>query len=446
MTNGFLTVLPEGQQFVLSNATIPTVLCDGLTGGKDGLAAADIAIENGRIAQIAPVGLMSSGAPVVDLKGGMVWPTFADLHTHLDKGHIWDRNPNPTGDFDGAIEAVRADRNGRWSAEDVGARMEFSLRTAYAHGTRLIRTHIDSIAPQHSISFPVFAEMRDRWKDRITLQAAALFPLELIADEAYFADLTATIVRHGGLMGGLTQMGPDLDWQLDTLMKTAARHGIDIDLHVDETADKEVLTLKTIAEAKLRNGFEGTVTVGHCCSLARQDDDVAKATIELVAKADLAVVSLPMCNMYLQDRHAGRTPRWRGVTLINELAAAGVRTAISSDNTRDPFYAYGDLDPVEVIREGIRILHLDHPLDTTARYVTRTPADIMGRPDIGRIAVGAPADLVLFTARRWSEFLSRPQADRIVMRAGKLIDRTLPDYRELDALLGGEPVSAELLA
>ena len=62
-------------------------------------------------------------------------------------------------------------------------------------------------------------------------------------------------------------------------------------------------------------------------------------------------------------------------------------------------------------------------------------ADIAGRRDIGRIGVGLPADLVLFSARRWSEFLSRPQADRIVMRNGMGIDRSLPDYRELDPLM-----------
>ncbi len=59
----------------------------------------------------------------------------------------------------------------------------------------------------------------------------------------------------------------------------------------------------------------------------------------------------------------------------------------------------------------------------------------MGLPERGRIAVGSPADLVLFTGRNYSELLSRPEADRIVLRAGRPIDRTLPDYRELDDLM-----------
>lgn len=429
--------LPAADRYVLTNATLPAVTVDGFAGpaGREGLIGADIVIANGKIEALLPAGTAPHDLPAADLDGGMAWPRFADMHTHLDKGHIWDRRPNPTGDFSGALDAVRTDRESCWSAADVRTRMEFSLKTAYAHGTGLIRTHLDSLPPQHRISFEVFSEMRDAWRDRIALQAVALFPLDMITDEAFFGDLTDVVASHGGLLGGVTYLMPDLEAHLDKLFRTASERGLDIDLHVDETQDHEVLTLKTIAEAKIRNGFEGAVTVGHCCSLARQNDELAKATIDVVAKAGLSVVSLPMCNMYLQDRAPNRTPRYRGVTLFHELAAADIPTAISSDNTRDPFYAYGDLDAVEVFREGVRILHLDHPLDEAARVVTRSPADILGRADHGRIAAGLPADLVLFSARRWSEFLSRPQADRIVVRNGKGIDRSLPDYRDLDPLM-----------
>ncbi|MBY5819137.1 cytosine deaminase [Rhizobium leguminosarum] len=436
MTYSFISP-PNAARFVLSNATVPAVTLDHVAVPvTEGLATVDIVVSDGMIAAIRPAGAAPADYARTDLKDGMVWPCFADIHTHLDKGHIWPRQANPDGSFMGALDAVRADREANWSAADVKRRMEFSLRSAYAHGTSLIRTHLDSLAPQHRISFEVFAEIRDAWKDRIALQAVALFPLDAMADSTFFADLVTTIRQTGGLLGGVTRMGPELVWQLDTLFRTAAEQGLDVDLHVDETDDRGAETLKEIAEAVLRNGFEGKVTAGHCCSLARQDEDTAARTVELVAKAGIAVIALPMCNMYLQDRYPGRTPRWRGVTLFKELAAAGVATAVASDNTRDPFYAYGDLDPVEVFREAVRILHLDHPLDTAARVVTISPAAIVGRPYKGRIAAGDPADLVLFSARRWSEFLSRPQSDRVVLRRGKVIDRSLPDYRELDSVVG----------
>ncbi len=428
--------LPNAPHFVLANAKLPAITVEGFSApAKEGLIAADLVIANGKVESILTPGTAPAALPRTDLRDGMVWPCFVDMHTHLDKGHIWERRRNPDGSFMGALENVGADRAANWSAGDVRARMEFSLKTAYAHGSKLIRTHLDSIPPQHDISFEVFSEIREEWKDKIALQAVALLPLESVLDPTVFGDIVAVTKRYGGLLGGATRLLPDFEKILETLFRAASDNGLDIDLHVDETEDKQVLTLKTIAEIKLKTGFKGAVTVGHCCSLARQDDDLAKRTIDLVAEAGLSVVSLPMCNMYLQDRHAGRTPRWRGVTLFHELAAAGIKTAVSSDNTRDPFYAYGDLDGVEVFREAVRILHLDHPLDEAARVVTTTPADILGRPDIGRIAAGAPADLVLFSARRWSEFLSRPQADRIVMRNGMGIDRRLPDYRDLDPIL-----------
>ncbi|MBR0554751.1 cytosine deaminase [Ciceribacter sp. L1K23] len=436
MMPAFVPHLPKADRFALRNATLPSVTVDGFQAPTcEGLLSADIVISGGKIEALLPAGSAPADLPSTDLDESMVWPCFVDMHTHLDKGHIWPRSPNPTGDFPGALETVKADREARWNAGDVRARMEFALRTAYAHGTKLIRTHLDSLAPQHRISFEVFSEVRDAWAGKIDLQAVALFPFDQIGDEAFFKDLIEVIVAHNGLLGGVTRMEGNLDAGLDLLFRTAADNGLDIDLHVDETQDKEVLTLKSIAEAKLRNRFEGAVTVGHCCSLTRQDADVAKYTIDKVAEARISVVSLPMCNMYLQDRQPGRTPHYRGVTMFKELAAAGVPTAVSSDNTRDPFYAYGDLDAVEVFREAVRIIHLDHPLDDAARVVTRSPADILGRPDVGRIAAGLPADLVIFSARRWSEFLSRPQADRIVMRNGMGIDRSLPDYRELDPLM-----------
>ncbi|MCX5580033.1 cytosine deaminase [Kaistia terrae] len=436
MTNGFAAV-PDTDRYVLANATLPSVTVDGFEGIDvgEGLMVADIVVADGKIEALRPAGSVSD-LPVFDLDEGQVWPCFVDMHTHLDKGHIWARAENPTGSFADALAAVDADRNANWTTADVRARMEFSLRSAYAHGTKLIRTHIDCVPPQFPASWPAFAEARDAWAGRVDLQGVALSPIELYLDETVRHRLTETVAQYGGVLGGFTYMIPGLETALDHLFAMASENGFDIDLHVDETADPNARSLAAIAEAAIRTSYEGQVTVGHCCSLACQDEGEADRTMDLVAEAGLAVVSLPMCNLYLQDRHPDRTPRWRGVTLLTEMEERGIRTAVASDNTRDPFYAYGDLDAVEVFREAVRILHLDHPLDGAARVVTTNPAAILRRPDVGRIRVGDPADLVLFRGRTWSEFLSRPQSDRTVLRYGKVIDRTLPDYRELDSLFG----------
>ncbi|MGO4123784.1 cytosine deaminase [Inquilinus sp. YAF38] len=434
---GFAT-LPEARRYRLTNATVPACLAEGadLQPDRDGLALADLTIDGGILTTIRSAGSPEpDNLPALDLDRGMVWPAFVEAHTHLDKGHIWPRAPNPDGSFDGALFTVRADSAANWSEQDVRTRMAFSLRCAFAHGTRLIRSHIDSSPPQHRISWPVFAELRVEWAGRIELQGSALVGIDRVLEDPYFDDLSQTVRAHGGILGAVTYPVPGLETGIDRLFGHAIEHGLDLDFHADETGDPAVRTLALIAEAAIRHRFRGRVLVGHCCSLARQPEDVIDRTLDLVAEAGLAVVSLPMCNMYLQDRRAGATPRWRGVTLLHEMKARGIPVMVSSDNTRDPFYAYGDLDALEVYAQATRILHLDHPVGDWPRAVTATPAEVLGRPEFGRLEAGGGADLVLLRARSWTELLSRPQADRIVVRNGRAVDTTPPDYRELDTLL-----------
>ncbi len=222
---------------------------------------------------------------------------------------------------------------------------------------------------------------------------------------------------------------------LDALFALAERRGWDLDFHVDETADPAARSLGVIAdtalEARLRRPRSWSAIAARW---PRQDDGERERVIEKVARAGIAVVSLPMCNMFLQDRHAGRTPRWRGVTALHELKAAGVATMIASDNTRDPFYAYGDLDMLEVWREGVRILHLDYPLRRLGRRRSQPRRRARWGSRRRALRVGEPADMILTHARDFTELFSRPQADRTRRCApARPLAAAPPAYRDLDA-------------
>lgn len=427
--------IPASGAFTLANARLHSSLTPGLQAASDaeGFVLADVAVAGGKITSI---GAAAPGGDAIDLAGRIVLPCFVDCHTHIDKGHIWPRRPNPDGTFLGALEAADADREGRWTAQDLARRMDFSLRSAYAHGTKALRTHIDSIPPQEDISWPVFEAMRDKWRGRIELQAACLFGIERVGHKDWFDGLVGRVAAARGVLGAVTYMAPDLDALLDIMFAAATKHGLDLDFHADETDALEAVSLREIAQAALRHRFDGKILVGHCCSLARQPDREVKETLDTVAKAGLTVVSLPLCNLYLQDRRTdGTTPRWRGVTLLHEMKARGGAVAVASDNTRDPFYAYGDLDMLEVYRAATRILHLDHPVADWPRAVTATPAEVMRLDRAGTLSAGGPADFIVFKGRSWTELLSRPESDRIVVRGGRAIDTTLPDYAELDGLM-----------
>ncbi|RWD60185.1 MAG: cytosine deaminase [Mesorhizobium sp.] len=431
-------MIPVSTSYHLANVRVHRSLTPGLaaTFDADGFALADMTVANGKISSIVAHGKSKALAEAVDLGGRIVLPCFVDCHTHIDKGHIWPRKPNPDGTFMSALNATGADRAARWNAEDVARRMDFSLRSAYAHGTKALRTHLDSVAPQEEISWPVFETMRETWRGRIDLQAACLLGIEGVRDKAWFERLAKRVAVAKGVLGVVTYMVPDLEELLDQVFAQAIKHGLDLDFHADETDDVAAISLKKIAEASLWNGFDGNILVGHCCSLSRQPDLEVLDTLDKVAKAGLAVVSLPMCNLYLQDRRNNQTtPRWRGVTLLHEMKARGIKVAVASDNTRDPFYAYGDLDMLEVYRMATRILHFDHPVGDWPKAVAATPAEVMRLEGVGTLAVGGNADFIVFKGRNWTELLSRPESDRIVVRDGRAIERKLPDYAELDELM-----------
>ncbi|WP_338019916.1 cytosine deaminase [Seohaeicola sp. 4SK31] len=414
--------LPQAPRLRLDNLTVPACLI----GQGAGLTRIGLTIADGRIVD-------GPGDVTVDMRGAMVFPGFTDMHTHLDKGHIWPRAANPDGSFMGALTTVSADREAHWTAEDVRRRMDFALRCAYGHGTTAIRTHLDSIAPQDSISWPIFREMRAEWAGRIALQASCLVGVDRADMDGDFVKTADIVAASGGVLGMVTYPVPDIRERLRGFFRLASERGLEVDFHADETGDPDVATLRLIAETVLETGFDAPVTVGHCCSLAVQDAAECERTLDLVAKAGLNIVSLPMCNLYLQARQTGRTPRWRGLTVVHEMKARGINVSFASDNTRDPFYAYGDLDMLEVMREATRIGHLDHADPDWVNAFLANPARACGFA-APSLTPGAPADLVITRARDWSELFSRPQSDRIVLRAGRVIDRTLPDYAELDDL------------
>ena len=416
--------LPEAPRLRLTNLRAPACLL----GAEGDLAPIDLMIADGRIVEPGPAD------QEVDMGGRLVFPCFTDAHTHIDKGHIWARSPNPDGTFMGALTTVGEDRAARWSAEDVRRRADFALRCAWAHGTKNLRTHLDSIPPQEDISWSVFRELREDWAGCIELQAVCLVGVDFVDATPVWRKLARVVKQAGGVLGTVTYPVPDVARRLDVFFETAGTHALDADFHCDETLDPASATLREVALAAKRTGYTGMINCGHCCSLSTQDEAEALKTLDLCAEAGISITSLAMCNMYLQDRHAGCTPRNRGVTLVHEARARGIPVIFASDNTRDPFYAYGDLDMIEVMREATRIAHLDHSRGDWPEAFLTAPAAACGF-DLPSLAPGAPADLVITRARSWTELFARPQTDRIVLRGGRAIDRTLPDYAELDDLM-----------
>ncbi len=412
--------------FVLRDVRVPATFL-GAPGDEQ---PCDIGIDAGTIRFVEPTAARTP-CDWAEVRPGraLAWPCLVEPHTHLDSSHIWPRSPNADGSFGGAAQAIVADRETHWTAADMRARMHFGLRTAFAHGVRAMRTHLASQNDTIEKRWEIFADLRAEWAGRIELQAASLISTEALADPALRDRVVGVVRRHGGVLGAFAPLTPDLDVRLAELFDLAERHGLPLDFHADETSDPRSDVLARIAV--LAEGRGIPVLVGHCCSLAAQHEGDAARTLDAVAAAGVAIVTLPGCNLYLQDRAPGRTPRRRGVTLLHEMAARGIPVCIGGDNVRDPFHPYGDFDPIESFRDAVRIAHLDHPIGAWPQAVTGAAGAIIGTP--AALAPGQPADLILFAAGSLNELLARPGCRRTLIRGGRIVTADLPDYGELHA-------------
>lgn len=412
-------------------ARIPVALAPGLPGDAQGFCRGWVQVAGGRIAAVGQ-GAPPPG-PLVDAGARLLLPGLVDCHTHIDKGLVEARAPNPDGSFAGALAAAAQDAACHDSEDDLRRRAEFQLRCAHAHGTVALRSHADAHPDRFAHRWGVLRELAQDWRGRLEVQLCPFAGQD--APEGFLERLAA---ERPDALSLFVQARPELDGFLDRAVALAERHGLALDFHADETTDPQADAVERIAAALIRHRFQGRVLIGHAVALALKPHDVLARIAEMLARTGATVVALPACNLHLMDRQPGRTPRLRGVAPVAELRAAGVPVALASDNVRDPFHAYGDLDMVEIWRDAMRFLQLDHPVADWPQAVAPVPAHAMGLARRGLIAAGEPADLILLPARNWSEFGARPQTHRIVLRAGQPIDPTPPDPAELDGLPGME--------
>ncbi len=420
--------LPDGD-YLLRDALIPAAVAQGLPGApcldvlRQGLVHADIAVRKGRFTRAEP----GCDLPQVALNGRILLPRFVDLHVHVDKAYTVGRTGFSSDGLGAAVQLSMGDLPNR-TPEDLRARMERSLRNAESMGTRALRTHLDTWDnPETSASWAAWADVSARWQDRLHLQAVALTALFRVEDPA-FERRAAAVAERGAILGAFVDTGTATPERLDRLLGIAAQHGLDLDLHVDESIDPNANGLRELAEAVLRNDFPGRVVAGHCCALAQMPEAERDALIALVARTGIEVVSLPATNAFLQDRQPGHGGRLRGLAPVQELAAAGVPVSFATDNVRDAFYPYGSYDLLEAQRSGVMLAQLEADAGDWIAATTATPAAAMGLSETGRLVAGGAADGVLFDARDWADLFSGTTLPRQVLKAGQPLVQTPPSH------------------
>ena len=380
----------------------------------------DIEIADGLISGVHDTDTTPGDAPVDDLGGWLVLPALAEPHAHLDNALIAEMVPNLRGDLQGAFEAGDvAAAAGKITHDGMVARAIQAIELLLVHGVTAVRSHVAVGGDFGARNVVAMQEAKSHFRGLIDIQLVALAISPMTGPEGADnrAALAAAVEAGVDLIGGCPHLDPDGPGLIETAIRVATEAGLGIDLHVDETLDPAVLTLRDLARQVQDSGFEHPVTASHCVSLGMQNSEVQAEVAKEVAEAGMSVFCLPQTNLFLQGRdHSSATPR--GLTALGALHDAGVLVAAGADNVQDIYNQVGRSDPLET---AALLVMAGHQLaDDAYRMVSNDVREGIGLPRVDH-APGAPADLLVINAASPREAIADAPMSRRVYHRGELV-------------------------
>jgi cytosine/creatinine deaminase len=386
--------------------------------------AVDIGCAGGKIAEIAPH-LAAEARETIDAKGYLVAPPFVDCHFHMDATlSLGIPRLNQSGTLLEGI-ALWGELKPLLSHEAVIERALRYCDLAVSQGLLAIRSHVD-VCDDRLVGVEALLEVKKRVKPYLDLQLVA-FP-----QDGYFRSPTAARNVERALDMGVDAVGgiphfertmADGAASVRALCEIAARRGLLVDMHCDETDDPMSRHIETLACETQRLGLHGRVAGSHLTSMHSMDNYYVSKLIPLMAEARVAAIANPLINITIQGRH-DTYPKRRGMTRVPELRAAGVLSAFGHDCVLDPWYSLGNADMLDVAAMGIHVAPMTsrEAMRWAFDAVTENPAKIMRLAGYG-LAKDANADMVILQARDPIEAI-RLGANRLfVIRRGKVVAR-----------------------
>jgi len=217
----------------------------------------------------------------------------------------------------------------------------------------------------------------------------------------------------------------------------AARRGLMVDLHCDESDDPLSRHVETLAFEAQRLGLRDRATGSHLTSMHSMDNYYVSKLLPLIAESGICAVSNPLINLTLQGRHDSY-PRRRGMTRVAEMRALGIPVALGQDCVMDPWYSLGGADMLDVAHMAVHGAPMTsrEAIRWTFDAVTEIPARILGLDGYG-LRVGSNADMVLLQATDPIEAVRLRATRLLVIRQGRIIARA--PARETELSLPGRP-------
>lgn len=411
---------------IIRNANLP-----------DGRRGWDIAVQEGRVKELTPA-ISAPARKEIDAAGCLVTPPFVDSHFHMDSALSYGRpRVNRSGTL---LEGIQlwGELKPQLTVESIKERARKLCQWAIARGTLAIRSHVDVGDPQ-MLAVKALLEIRREFKPYLDLQLVA-FP-----QDGYFRlpanreNMVRALDMGVDVVGGIPHFErtmADGAESVTALCELAARRGLMVDMHCDESDDPLSRHIETLACQAQRLGLQARVTGSHLTSMHSMDNYYVSKLIPLMAEAGVHAVANPLINITLQGRH-DTYPKRRGMTRVKELMQAGVNVAFGHDCVMDPWYPLGSHDMLEVAHMGLHVAQMTGTEEMHRLFgaVTINGAKTLGLEGYG-LEPGCFADLVVLQAGDPVEALRLKPARLFVIRRGEVIAETAAVASRLS--LGGQ--------
>jgi cytosine/creatinine deaminase len=416
----------------------------------DGRTNMSIVVNAGRIDDVLP-GFDAPATTTIDASGTLVSPPFVDAHFHMDATLSYGLpRVNQSGTLLEGI-ALWGELKPHLTFDALVERALAYCDWAVAKGLLAIRTHVD-ICDERLLAVEALLDVQKRVKPYLDLQLVT-FPQDGVlrwkdseGNATAFDLLRRALDLGANVVGGIPHFERTMSEgtaSVKLLCEEAAKRGLRVDMHCDETDDPMSRHIETLAYETQRLGLQGRVNGSHLTSMHSMDNYYVSKLIPLMREAGVSAVANPLINITIQGRH-DTYPKRRGMTRVPELTAAGIDVAFGHDCVMDPWYSLGSGDMLEVAHMGLHVAQMtgQDAMRQCFDAVTKTPAKILGLEGYG-IDKGCNADFVILQARDPIEAI-RTRATRLkVIRRGKVIAETAPNTATLS--LPGRPNTTDFL-
>ena len=404
----------------------------------------DLLIRNGVIADVgSTIDGVADDFPVIDAEGYLVTTPFVDSHFHLDATLSYGLpRVNQSGTL---LEGIKlwGELKPNLTADALVERALTLCRWSIARGTLAIRTHVDITDPS-LVAVEAMLDVKRQMAPYIDFQLVA-FPQDGLLRAGSMDNLVRALDLGVDVVGGIPHFERTMEdgaRSVAMLCEVAAKRGLLVDMHCDESDDPMSRHVEFLAKETTRLGMQGRVAGSHLTSMHSMDNYYVSKLLPLMREADLSVIANPLINITLQGRH-DTYPKRRGMTRVPEQIAAGLTVAFGHDCVMDPWYPLGSHDMLEVASMGLHVAQMTgvEQIHRCFDAVTNNPAKVLHLKNYG-LHKGCNGDLVILQATNVVDAIRLKPARLVVVRRGKVISTTPAVKYDLN--LGAKQIQSDL--